>query len=446
MNDYQANPTNKKLTSFHALALNIIYSAILILSHYAVPYIHELVNSFFSGWFLLISVIVFVYFNALVRSSSILLFSYLSLIFRIGFALFVFSLVLIAVAFITNTIEIIERDKFIYFLVSIFICQSLAMLIVKSFYTFFVPISKKNIALITNVGEMRNDKLNNFLSSDLVDIEIFSINLCDELIEYSAENRVEAVYIYIDSKNLNELEIILNKLSIYAFEIYWVLPESIFTNSVNSQEIKPIRLNHSPINLDANQYLLKRSLDVVGSLIILFFAFPAILVASLLIKLTDNGPILHKQDRHGLHGKTFEMLKLRSMSVGSDKSKIRVTDTDSRVTFIGKIIRRTSFDEIPQLINILRGDMSLVGPRPHILSDTEYYSEKILTFLTRHQVKPGLTGLAQITARGKTDSVIAMQKKLDQDIDYINNWSIYLDIRILIRTPFSIWANRKSNL
>ena len=105
-----------------------------------------LCNSFFSGWFLLISVIVFVYFNALVRSSSILLFSYLSLIFRIGFALFIFSLVLIAIAFITNTIEIIERDKFINFLTLIFICQSLAMLIVKSFYTFFVPISKKNIA------------------------------------------------------------------------------------------------------------------------------------------------------------------------------------------------------------------------------------------------------------------------------------------------------------
>ncbi|HCK03828.1 MAG TPA: undecaprenyl-phosphate glucose phosphotransferase, partial [Methylophilaceae bacterium] len=108
--------------------------------------------------------------------------------------------------------------------------------------------------------------------------------------------------------------------------------------------------------------------------------------------------------------------------------------------------RKTSFDEIPQLLNVLRGEMSLVGPRPHILSETNRYSKEIISFLSRHQVKPGLTGLAQIRTRGKTNSLELMQHKLESDLEYINEWSIYLDLKILIKTPLSIWNNRNTNV
>ena len=140
------------------------------------------------------------------------------------------------------------------------------------------------------------------------------------------------------------------------------------------------------------------------------------------------------------------MLKFRSMAVGSDYLDQEVTHDDSRVTLIGRIIRKTSFDEIPQLLNVLRGEMSLVGPRPHILSETNRYSKEIITFLSRHQVKPGLTGLAQIRTRGKTSTLELMQEKLDSDIEYISQWTLYLDLKILFNTPLSLWKNRNTNI
>jgi putative colanic acid biosynthesis UDP-glucose lipid carrier transferase len=134
------------------------------------------------------------------------------------------------------------------------------------------------------------------------------------------------------------------------------------------------------------------------------------------------------------------------MAEGSDYSDQQVTIDDPRVTMIGKVIRKTSIDEIPQLLNVLRGEMSLVGPRPHIISETHHYSKKILRFLSRHQVKPGITGLAQIRTRGKTDSMDLMQEKLSSDLEYINNWSIYMDLTILLNTPLSLWKNKDTNV
>ena len=172
----------------------------------------------------------------------------------------------------------------------------------------------------------------------------------------------------------------------------------------------------------------------------------AIELSETFIKISDNGPIFYNQLRHGQYGREFNMLKFRSMAVGSDYSDQQVTYDDPRVTLIGKIIRKTSFDEIPQLLNVLRGEMSLVGPRPHIISETDRYSKKIIRFLTRHQVKPGLTGLAQIRTRGKTNSLELMHEKLESDLEYINKWSIYMDLKILLNTPLSIWKNRNTNV
>ncbi|MDB4254264.1 sugar transferase [Gammaproteobacteria bacterium] len=351
---------------------------------------------------------------------------------------------MVFIAFVTNTTEIIQRIDFIKFLALILVLNVILMTLGKYIYHLIRPIENSHIILITNVGNIRNHKIQNLLSDSERSVKQYKVTEIDELIDYAIEMKVEAVYIYIDPKNLNALEPIIKSLSIYAFELYWVLPETIFSESVSAFSVQPVRLNASPVNLDTNQYLLKRSLDVVGALLILFLLLPITIFVAMAIKISDNGPIFFTQSRIGQFGKEFKMIKFRSMVAGSDLSDKQVTDNDERVTLIGRIMRKSSFDEFPQLINVIKGEMTLVGPRPHILTDTDYYSEKILKFLTRHQVKPGLTGLAQISSRAKTNSISLMQEKLTKDLDYINNWSLYLDIKILLLTPISLWKNRNT--
>ncbi len=433
----------KKNTSFHTVALNIIYIAILVFAHFYVPYIHELVYSFFNGLFLLISILIFLYINAILRSSSITHFSYLSLFCRISISIIALTISIIFIAFTTNTTQIIERDQLLSFIAVIYTLQLITMIVSKLLYFYLKPQNKRNIAFITDVLD-NNLSIPKFLSEDQVNLKKFNLSETNELISYSALQKVEAVYIYIDSKNLNELEETFKKLCIFAFEIYWVLPESIFIENYRSN-IKPVLLNPSPVNLDTNQYLLKRSLDVLLSILILLCLSPLIFLIVIVMKFGDQGPILYTQRRYGQHGKIFNMIKFRSMKIDSDILHDTVSSNDPRVTFIGKFLRLSSFDEIPQLINVLLGEMSLVGPRPHIISETNLYSKKILKFLTRHHVKPGITGLAQIRTRGKADSIELMQKKFSSDLEYINGWSLFLDIKILLNTPISLWKNRHLN-
>ncbi|MDG1712827.1 MAG: exopolysaccharide biosynthesis polyprenyl glycosylphosphotransferase [Woeseiaceae bacterium] len=435
-----------KPTSFHAIALNIIYVAILIFCHFVIPYIHELVFSFFNGLFLILSIVLFSYLNVVLRTSSISHLSYFSLFFRIIISILFFSFSIIIIVFITNTTEIIERAEFLTFLLYLFSFSVSAMILAKYFYFLIKPEDHSNIILLSDhdaniVLENKYLRLNSNSS-----IKHFQISEIDKMIDFAVNEGVECVYISISAQNLNSLEILITDLSRYAFDLYWLLPESFFDKKSSLSTIKPVLLNGSPVSLDTNQYFLKRSLDVIGSLIILIIISPFLFLVASFIKLSDGGPILYHQLRHGQYGKEFNMLKFRSMAVGSDYSDQQVTHDDPRVTLIGKIIRKTSFDEIPQLLNVLRGQMSLVGPRPHIISETDRYSKKIIRFLSRHQVKPGLTGLAQIRTRGKTDSLELMQEKLDSDLEYINQWTLYLDLKILFITPLSLWKNRNTNI
>ena len=442
MSDFQAT----KSTSFHSVALNIIYVLILIVCHFVFPYIHELVFSFFNGLFLILSMTLFFYLNALLRTSSISRLSYFSIFFRLILVITFFSFGMIFIAFMTNTIEILKREEFLIFLFNVWLFCLLAMILAKYFYTLIKPTEKPNIVLLTDLGLDVDQKEIGFLSSNKNFTKQFQLSEIDALIDYAVDNGVEGVYISLNSANLNLIEGLIEELSKYAFDLFWVLPESFFADSAYSKILKPVLLNGSPVSLDSNQYLLKRSLDVVGSIALLIVVSPLFIFVSFLIKISDRGPIFYHQLRHGQFGKEFYMVKFRSMVVGSDYSDQQVTPDDKRVTMIGKIIRKTSFDEIPQLLNVLKGEMSLVGPRPHIISETNLYSKKLIRFLTRHQVKPGLTGLAQIRTRGKTNSLELMQTKLESDLEYINEWSIYKDIKILLSTPLSLWKNRNSNI
>lgn len=180
----------------------------------------------------------------------------------------------------------------------------------------------------------------------------------------------------------------------------------------------------------------KRICDIFASALLLVFFAPVLLLAALLIKLESPGPALFRQTRGGLNGKTFTIFKLRSMRCEENGDNVvQAQRSDNRVTRIGQLIRASSVDELPQLINVLRGDMSLVGPRPHALAHDTYYGALIPTYHMRFQARPGLTGLAQISGlRGGTTDVEDMAARVKADVAYIDNWSLMSDFRIALLT------------
>lgn len=180
----------------------------------------------------------------------------------------------------------------------------------------------------------------------------------------------------------------------------------------------------------------KRFIDVVVAALALIFFAPVLLLAALWIKLESPGPVLFRQTRGGLNGRTFTIYKLRSMRCEENGDKVtQARRDDDRITKSGKLLRTTSIDELPQLLNVLKGDMSLVGPRPHAMAHDVYYGALISTYHMRFQAKPGLTGLAQIRGlRGGTTDVEDMAARIKADIAYIDGWSLMSDIRILLLT------------
>lgn len=168
---------------------------------------------------------------------------------------------------------------------------------------------------------------------------------------------------------------------------------------------------------------------------------------SLLIKATSKGPVLFKQSRHGWDGRVIKVYKFRTMVV-HEEEKGHVTQAksgDVRVTHVGRFLRKTSLDELPQFFNVLQGRMSIVGPRPHALAHNEFYKETIHAYMQRHRMKPGITGWAQINGwRGETDTLEKMQKRVEYDLYYINNWSLGFDLKIIILTLFRGFINRNA--
>jgi putative colanic acid biosynthesis UDP-glucose lipid carrier transferase len=190
----------------------------------------------------------------------------------------------------------------------------------------------------------------------------------------------------------------------------------------------------------------KRLEDIVIGVPALIAFAPVMVLIAIAIKLDSKGPILFRQRRHGVNHHVFEVLKFRSMRVLEDGAVIRqASRNDARVTRVGKVLRRTSLDELPQLINIVLGDMSLVGPRPHALVHNEQYGEMLERYANRHQVKPGLTGWAQVNGyRGETQNPDEMRKRVELDLYYIDHWSLLFDLKILAATPFYGFAGKNA--
>lgn len=201
------------------------------------------------------------------------------------------------------------------------------------------------------------------------------------------------------------------------------------------QSIPVVSLREEPLQKSYNR-LLKRCFDLVVSLIFTLTVFPFLyIILGTIIKCTSKGPIFFKQKRTGENGREFNCLKFRTMKVNKDADKVQATKGDSRITKIGAFMRKTNLDEMPQFLNVLIGDMSIVGPRPHMLKHTEMYSKLIDKYMVRHYAKPGITGWAQVTGyRGETKELSEMEGRIKQDVWYIENWTFWLDIRIIFKT------------
>lgn len=184
---------------------------------------------------------------------------------------------------------------------------------------------------------------------------------------------------------------------------------------------------------------------VLGSLILLLIS-PVMLVIALLIKMTTRGPVFFVQTRYGLNGKPIKVLKFRSMTTADDGNVVvQAKKNDQRVTKIGAVLRATSLDELPQFINVVLGEMSIVGPRPHAVAHNEEYRSLIHGYMLRHKVKPGITGWAQVNGcRGETDTVEKMRERVQYDLEYIENWRLSWDLEIIFKTAFKAWSDKSA--
>ncbi|MBQ9488930.1 MAG: undecaprenyl-phosphate glucose phosphotransferase [Lachnospiraceae bacterium] len=203
-----------------------------------------------------------------------------------------------------------------------------------------------------------------------------------------------------------------------------------------------INIRYVPLTNTGNAFI-KRMADIFGSLFGILITSPIMLFCAIMVKLTSPGPIIFKQERVGLHNKPFFMYKFRSMAqqAPSEEKKAWTTKDDPRVTKFGRLMRKTSLDELPQLFNILKGDMSLVGPRPERPLFVEKFKEEIPRYMVKHQVRPGLTGWAQVNGyRGDT----SIRKRIEHDIYYIENWSVWFDVKIIIMTFFTGFINKNA--
>ncbi len=223
-----------------------------------------------------------------------------------------------------------------------------------------------------------------------------------------------------------------------------LLPQS--TNQINGllDEVMIFKIS-SPQDQIHNRFI-KRIVDVIFSLLILVFVFSWLCpIIAILIKIESKGPVIFKQLRSGKNNAEFWCYKFRSMRINDDAHHRQACRNDDRTTRIGRFLRRTSLDEFPQFLNVIAGDMSVVGPRPHMVKHTEEYRYIIENYMVRHYLKPGITGWAQINGhRGETPELGAMQERIHHDLWYLENWSVLLDIRIILSTTSQVLFGHKN--
>ena len=281
-----------------------------------------------------------------------------------------------------------------------------------------------------------------------MDGEAKLVGTLSDMSEYVKANRTDVIFIALPIRHVKRVMDLLDDLRDTTASIYYVPDIFVF----NLIQARPSEIHGIPVvaMLETPFYgyrgVAKRVTDVGFSALILLLLLPLLLLIGLAIRFTSAGPVIFTQRRYGLDGKEIGVYKFRTMRVTEDGAQIRqASKTDTRITPIGRVLRRLSLDELPQLINVLQGRMSLVGPRPHAVAHNEEYRKLIKGYMLRHKVLPGITGLAQINGwRGETLSLEDMEARVNYDLDYLRHWTPLLDFKILLLTVVKVFRDDKA--
>ena len=270
----------------------------------------------------------------------------------------------------------------------------------------------------------------------------------EQLIKLAKEGLVDIVYIALPLRAELRIKNIVEQLSDSTVSVHYV--PDLFIFDMLSARVDNIKGVPVISILDTPFYgvdgAVKRMFDVVFSgIVLLFIAIPMLIIA-LVVKLSSPGPALFKQRRYGFRGEEIIVWKFRTMTVNEDNNDVvQAQKNDPRVTQVGRLLRCTSLDELPQFFNVLQGRMSVVGPRPHAVAHNEFYRGQVKGYMLRHKVKPGITGLAQVNGyRGETDTLEKMEGRIQFDLNYIRNWSLWLDIKIVLLTLIKGFTGAKA--
>lgn len=271
----------------------------------------------------------------------------------------------------------------------------------------------------------------------------------DEVEDYVLAHDIDEIYCTLPGTNDGKIVRLLNFAEKHMVRFY-IVPE-FYRNVKKSmvmevmESIPLLTIRREPLQSMYNRFL-KRTFDLLFSTLVLLTIYPILyVVLGLLIKLSSPGPILFKQKRTGLYGRDFECFKFRTMRVNAEADTMQAVKDDPRKTRIGNFLRKSNLDEFPQFVNVFLGDMSVVGPRPHMLKHTEQYSALIDKYMVRHLVKPGVTGWAQVTGyRGETKTLEQMEGRVKRDVWYIENWTFFLDLKIIVVTVLNMFKGEKN--
>jgi putative colanic acid biosysnthesis UDP-glucose lipid carrier transferase len=281
-----------------------------------------------------------------------------------------------------------------------------------------------------------------------IDGDVQLLGKLNELAAYIRKHRVEVIFIALPVKQVARVLALMEELRDTTASIYFipdiVLFDLIQARSIVIDGIPAISMCETPFH--GYRAIAKRITDVLVSASILVLVAPVMIAIAVLVRLSSRGPVIFRQRRYGLNGEEIIVYKFRTMTVTEDGPKIQqATKSDPRFTRVGRLLRRYSLDELPQLVNVLQGPMSLVGPRPHAVAHNEEYRKVISGYMVRHKVKPGITGLAQVNGlRGETRTLDQMEARIRYDLEYLRTWSLELDIAILFRTVLCVFHDAKA--
>ncbi len=370
--------------------------------------------------------------------------------------IFIFIFGVILLGKVSNN-DFLKQDRF-----NIAVTLFLLLFFIKSILFFALKYIRTLGWNYRNIMFLSNDASTEILKGILTERKDYGFKIFDypvtdqfnseQLVDFWKKNGIHTMYISMESNNYensqgSEVYQLAEKHQVRISLIPSVIKNNFFQYDLGYIETQPIMVRSTfPLDYVTN-VIIKRTFDIVFSIFMLVFVcswlFPII---SLLIRAKENGPIFFIQKRYGYHDEIFNCVKFRTMIVNEESTSKTTEENDSRITKIGKFLRRTSLDEMPQFWNVLKGEMSIVGPRPHMLLVDDFYKLKIGRYSIRSVVKPGITGLAQVNGlRGDRENMeIEMQKRILSDAFYVKNWTLSLDIVIILKTIFLIIGGDKN--